>query len=393
VASNDHKSLSDIWKLRSRGKSDSKRQKELVKKAIKDGKSDLITQYDVVSTDGNKKIKIPIRFLEQYRFKYGKSNKSSGAGQGVDTKPGQKFRINPDAKQKGAKGNKAGNEEEDLTYDAEASIDEIVEILLEDLNLPWLEEKQQTIIETEDEEMTSIEKKGVYSALDKKRTLLNNIKRHAAKGSAKIGAFSNDDLRFKTWEPEIEYHSNAAIYMMMDRSASMEEEKTKVAKTFFFWMVQFLKRKYKKIDLIFIAHDASAKIVDEEQFFKVSASGGTTCSTAYQLALDTIKERHPSDMYNTYVIHFSDGDNYADDNEKCIDIAHQMLPLVSLLGYGEITGGRFQSWISEESLLSTMFSQSIRSKKFISMKFNEQTNVFDKLKEFLTLGAPEKSSK
>jgi sporulation protein YhbH len=393
MASNDHKSLSDIWKLRSRGKSDSRRQKELVKKAIKEGKGGLVTQYDVISTDGNKKIKIPIRFLEQYRFKYGNSNKSSGAGQGVDTKPGQRFRINPDAKQKGSGSGQAGNNEEDLTYDVEASIDELVDMLLEDLNLPWLEEKQQTEFETENEELTSIEKKGIYSTLDKKRTLMNNIRRHAAKGEAKVGKFSNDDLRFKTWDPEVEYHSNAAIYLMMDRSGSMEDEKTQIAKTFFFWMVQFLKRKYKKIEIVFVAHDVKATIVEQESFFKLSSSGGTNCSSAYELALKNIQENHPPDLYNNYVFHFSDGDNYVEDNEKCIDAAHQLLPLVSLLGYGEIYAGRFSSWVAEDKLLSKMFSDSIRSKKFISLKFTEESNIFEKLKQFLSLGATEKSEK
>ena len=65
-----------------------------------------------------------------------------------------------------------------------------------------------------------------------------------------------------------EYSSSAAVYMLMDRSGSMTSERKDIAKTFYFWMVQFLKRKYKKIDLVFIAHDVKAYEVSEKDFFE-----------------------------------------------------------------------------------------------------------------------------
>ena len=58
------KNLSDIWNLKKRGKRDSDRHKELLKKAIKQNSKEIITQYDLVTTDGDKKVKIPIRFLD-----------------------------------------------------------------------------------------------------------------------------------------------------------------------------------------------------------------------------------------------------------------------------------------------------------------------------------------
>ena len=41
-------SLSDIWRLKRRGKRDSERHKELIKDAIKKHGKDLITQYDTI---------------------------------------------------------------------------------------------------------------------------------------------------------------------------------------------------------------------------------------------------------------------------------------------------------------------------------------------------------
>ena len=74
--------LSDIWKLKRRGKRDSDRHKELIKKAIKENSRDLITQYDVITTDGTKKIKVPIKFLDQHKIKYGSISDKKKIGQG-----------------------------------------------------------------------------------------------------------------------------------------------------------------------------------------------------------------------------------------------------------------------------------------------------------------------
>ena len=81
-------SLSDIWKLKQRGKRDSDRHKKLVNDAIRKNGKDLITEHNIITSDGDKKIKVPIRFLDRYKFKYGKLNNGSGTGQGLDVKEG-----------------------------------------------------------------------------------------------------------------------------------------------------------------------------------------------------------------------------------------------------------------------------------------------------------------
>ena len=80
----------------------------------------------------------------------------------------------------------------------------------------------------------------------------------------------------------------------------------------FFWLSHFCRRKYNNVDLIFIAHDVYAKIVPEENFFTISNSGGTMCSSAFKLALQNIKENHPIDaVQSTSPIAFS-ADRLAD---------------------------------------------------------------------------------
>ena len=45
--------LSDIWKLKRRGKRDSTRHKELIRDALRKNSREIIQQYDVVTTVGS----------------------------------------------------------------------------------------------------------------------------------------------------------------------------------------------------------------------------------------------------------------------------------------------------------------------------------------------------
>jgi len=379
-------SLADIWKLKRRGQRDSDRHKDLIKKAIRKNGKDLITQYNIIKSDGTKKVKVPIKFLERYKFKYGKFTPEKGTGQGADVKPGQTFRKGG-KKKKGKGTGEPGDEVGEKVYEAEVSIDELVDILLEQLNLPWMEPNASSEIEIENEEFSSIERKGILPNLDIKRTLIENLKRNAARGNAEIGNINEHDFRFKTWENEKEFHSNAAIYMMMDRSASMDKQKTDIAKTFYFWMVQFLKRRYKNIELIFIAHDSEAFICSEEEFFKISPSGGTKCSSAFKLAYEHMEDNHPPDSWNNYVFEFSDGDNWGDDNLIVLDYVLKMLPLVRAIGYGEIIPNDLKDypWYSEDRLLSKLLYEEVKRTRFVSIQLSTKEDVFMALKRFFNV--------
>ncbi len=376
--------LSDIWKLKQRSKRDSSRHKELVKRALKKNSKEIINQYDVITTDGDKKIKVPIKYLEQYKFKYGKLFDKKGAGQGLDGKKGTKYRIGKKP-QKGEKG-EPGEEEGEVAYE-EVTLDEMVDILIKELDLPWMDQKATSKIVATEDVFSSIEKKGLWSNLDIKKTLLNNIKRNISKKNDKlIGDFSNDDLRFKNWEEENEYSSDAAVYLLMDRSGSMDGEKTQIAKTFYFWMVQFLKRKYKKVELVFIAHDSVAREVSEKEFFSISSSGGTKCSTAFALALDIMKKRHPRSSYNNYLFEFSDGDNISFDNKKCYEIIQELLPLCRAIGYGEIIpDADYPHWFAEEKLLSYYLRTRINRTRFVSLSLTKKDDIFESLKKFFNI--------
>jgi hypothetical protein len=224
-------------------------------------------------------------------------------------------------------------------------------------------------LEVESEEFSSIEKVGIMPNIDIKKTILQNLKRNAAQGEAKVGNFKKDDIRYRTWDDEKIYHSNAAVYLMMDRSGSMDDKRTKIAKTFYFWLVQFLRRKYKHVQLVFIAHDYEAFIVEEEEFFKISADGGTQCSSAFRLAYEHMLANHPPERWNNYVFEFSDGDNWGNDNYKCVEYVKKMLPMTRAMGYGEILLEDRLGWQTSEGLLSNIFEKELNSSKFASFLF------------------------
>ncbi len=165
--------------------------------------------------------------------------------------------------------------------------------------------------------MTTSGAEASINNLDKRRTLLENIKRHAAKGRPAVGALDDSDLRFRVWNVRKRPFARAAVYMLMDRSASMTTEKRYIAKSFYFWLTRFLRLKYHEVDLVFISHDVDAHVVSEHDFFTISSSGGTRCSSAYHLALRHIREYHPPGKWNLYTFHFSDGENLSHDNPRC----------------------------------------------------------------------------
>jgi uncharacterized sporulation protein YeaH/YhbH (DUF444 family) len=77
---------------------------------------------------------------------------------------------------------------------------------------------------------------------------------------------------------------------MMDVSGSMGDEQKEIVRTESFWInLMAEKSQYKDIEVRYIIHDATAKEVDEETFFKTRESGGTLISSsAFKLCREII---------------------------------------------------------------------------------------------------------
>ncbi|WP_307340518.1 DUF444 family protein [Caldalkalibacillus uzonensis] len=124
-----------------------------------------------------------------------------------------------------------------------------------------------------------IRKKGILGNLDKRRTIMESLKRNARQGRTDV-QITEEDLRFKTWQEQMNPSSTAVVLAMMDTSGSMGTFEKYMARSFYFWMVRYLRRKYSQVKVVFIAHTTEAKEVTEDQFFTKVESGGTRCSAA-----------------------------------------------------------------------------------------------------------------
>src|SRR5207245_3481072 len=103
-----------------------------------------------------------------------------------------------------------------------------------------------------------------HSNHDKRRTILENLRRNARSGEPGFRGLTNDDLRFRTWEPTIVEDNNAVIIAMRDVSGSMGEFEKYITRSFYFWMVRFLRTTYANVEIVFITHHTEAREVDEE---------------------------------------------------------------------------------------------------------------------------------
>src|SRR5690606_27493701 len=232
--------------------------------------------------------------------------------------------------------------------------------------------------------------------LDKRRTLFEHLKRQASKGEARIGQLDDEDLRYRTWRESRRPASRAAVYMMMDRSGSMGSGKRYIAKGFFFWLVRFLRLKYHRVELIFIAHDVEAEVVSEHDFFTVAASGGTRCSAAYRLALQHLKEIHPASSWNNYAFHFTDGENLPADIGRSAALMEELADHCRMVGYGETKYGDWGSFYrppavtgagaSGKRATSPLFEAfaGLGRKNLVLTCIDHRDEIYRALQEFLT---------
>ncbi len=371
------------WSLQRKGIVDQDRHKERVKDAIKKNLGSIVSNESIIMSKGRKQVKIPMRALDEYKFRFDyRKKKHVGQGDGK-TKVGDV--IGQENQQGQGQGSgEAGNNPGQDFYEADVNVDEIAALIFEDLQLPFLEEKAKQAVQSKTTKFTEIRRVGAMSNLDKRRTILENIRRTAREeGIAKLGKFKKEDMRYKSWEEELKYESNAVIIAMMDVSGSMSEFKKYIARSFYFWMVRFLRTKYDQVQIVFISHHTEAKEVTEEQFFTQGESGGTVVSSAYKLALDIIAERYPPGDWNIYPFHFSDGDNYYSDNDEAVKLADKLIETCNLFGYGEIGEEGGSAYRRASGALLSIFEDRIKNKdRFIGVRIDEKEDVYPALKKF-----------
>jgi uncharacterized sporulation protein YeaH/YhbH (DUF444 family) len=287
----------------------------------------------------------------------------------------------------GSEGSPDGEGEDDFRF--ALSREEFVDLFLEDLELPDLAKRRVVNAEALVYHRAGYSVSGSPANLALNRTVRNSLSRRIALHRPKpeelqalrdaIEALDPDDevkrraleeelarkqrrtgvipyidpldVRYRRFESHPKPVAQAVMFCLMDVSGSMGEREKDLAKRFYMLLHLFLKRRYEKVDIVFIRHTHDAQEVDEQEFFYSRQSGGTIVSTALDKMLEIQKARYATADWNIYAAQASDGYTQSGDARRCVEMLNaDVMPLCQYYAYIEILDEReMEVFASEES--------------------------------------------
>lgn len=369
-----------------RGSEDRRRHRQLVEEAIKKNIGRIVAEESIIGQSGNRKIKIPIKGLKEYQFLYGKNQPRVGSGDGEE----ERGDLLEDGQADKILGTGPGNDPGEDIYETEITLDELINYLFDDLNLPYLERKKLMEIESESRHKVSgYRQKGPPPRLARRKAVIEKLKREQGLRRSETGGddeeketdgdqripFREEDLRYRRLRETTRLESNAVVICIMDTSGSMDQTKKYLARSFYFLLYQFIRLKYVQVEVVFIAHSTEAKEVNEQEFFHKVESGGTYISSGYQKALEIIEARYPPAKWNIYAFHCSDGDNWEEDNAKAVEMGSRLCKVCNLFGYGEI--------MTSSSGIRRLFREEITDPNFALVTIDNREEIWPALQRLL----------
>ncbi|MDP6875822.1 MAG: YeaH/YhbH family protein [Alphaproteobacteria bacterium] len=353
---------------------------------IKEALNNSIRDRKLGDVSNGEDLSIPSKGIDEPRLRG-----STTEGHRGRVLPGNKEFVTGDQIKKPEKGGKGAGKEGSAEGESEdefrftLSRDEFLELFFEDLELPDL-------IKTDLRETTSVvyqragfAREGTPANLDVMRTMRNSLGRRIAlnrpdmdavamlqeqiealeecteptaedrtrldalyeeleslQRRQKIVAYIDPvDVRYRQRKPVPQPNTQAVMFCLMDVSGSMGEREKDLAKRFFVLLHLFLKRRYERIEVVFIRHTHEAQEVDEETFFYSRQSGGTVVSTALTKMMEVVRDRYPTDTWNIYAAQASDGENFSGDSKTCSQLlAEEVIPVCQYYAYVEILDER-----------------------------------------------------
>ncbi len=371
-----------------RSAGDRQRHRQKVREAVRENIADLIAEESIIGKNKDKVIKVPIRGVKEYRFIYGEN--ASGVGQGDGNSEKGQIIGKTDGTGQGQREDKAGDQPGVDYYETDVTLEELIEIMFEDLELPDMERKMlREVMSDRLGKRKGFRRAGIRIRLDKKRTVKSRIKRRLASTTRQDDAqmeeeerfpFRKEDLVYRHLVEDVRPESNAAVLCIMDTSGSMDTLKKYLARSFFFMLYQFVCTKYRNVEIAFIAHHTEGREVTEEEFFYKGESGGTFISSGYNKALEVIQARYHPSLWNLYAFHCSDGDNFDSDNPAALKAAQELCDLCNLFGYGEIKplGSRYY-----ESSMLNIFRR-LEADNFQTVLIERKEDIWPSFKTFMS---------
>ena len=387
-------------RLNPKGKSLANRQR-FIRRArgeIKDAVQKSLKDRTVSDFAKNQKISIPTKSTKEPHFRHD----PAAGGEHERVLPGNKEFSEGDQIKKPRQGDGQGRGKDASTggeFDDDFSFtlsqDEILDIFFEDLELPNLIKTSLKEIKTYTWRRAGLTTSGSPNQINLVRTMRNSFGRRLAMRrpkeeeieemrqrllSLQCGATPDSDkrdeiaeleeeiarlehrrrwvpfldpvdVRFNSFQQDPVPTSQAVMFCLMDVSGSMGEREKDLAKRFFMLLHLFLKRRYDRLDIVFIRHTHDAQEVDEHTFFYSRQSGGTIVSTALEEMKKIVADRYATGEWNIYAAQASDGYTQTGDASRCVDMLNQdLMPICQYYAYIEILDEReMEVFSSEES--------------------------------------------
>lgn len=286
--------------------------------------------------------------------KIGKNGMPGGKGQGGPGETGEGD---------GA-GEGAGANQEEI-WGPPITRSEIARIFDEDKYvLPNLKDIGNETIIRNDIKWTTLSRTG--NKLHPRRTLIGGIKEAAIEkgedATPEDVVLDPKVQRYHSWENDEEPHANAVIIYLIDVSGSMGDKERGIARTANFYLSTIIQHKFGMLNAhlrgqefsddnfgdgveeIFVVHDDGADEVNEHYFYHTNRGGGTKISTGYALIENILEglgskiknKKYPPKEWNVYVYHYTDGDNWMQDDSTVLGIFERMEPKVNEIGIVQI---------------------------------------------------------
>ncbi|WP_041535149.1 YeaH/YhbH family protein [Parvularcula bermudensis] len=421
-------------RLNPKGKSLANRQRFLrrAKTQIKDAVAKSLKDRSVKELEKSGKISIPSKSTAEPRFRL---DPASGRREHVhpgnkEFAQGDRLRKPPSSRGRGGKeASDSGDGEDNFSFTL--TQDEFLDIFFEDLELPNLVKTSLKDMTTWKHRRSGITVAGAPTNLNLVRTMRNAQGRRLALGrpsSQEISELKERlfaleviaqpteeqraeqqavltkleelearrrwapyidplDVRYNAFTPEPVPMTAAVMFCLMDVSGSMGEREKDLAKRFYMLLYLFLKRRYEKVEVIFIRHTHHAEEVDEETFFYSRQSGGTIVSTAIEVMQDIQRERFPTGQWNIYVAQASDGYTQPGDAKRCVELLNtEVLPIIQYYAYIEILDEREMDVFSDPDAGAELWRayRSISDNRFAQTRIAHPRDIFPVFRELFS---------
>lgn len=357
---------------------DHQRFRQIVKGKIRDDLRKFLSKGELIGKEGKHLISIPVPSIDTPNFRYGDNSGGVGIGEGEE---------GDGVGQGQGKGSQGGTDQGQHIMEVDLTLDELAELLGEELGLPRIEPKGKHTITTIKDRYSGIRNVGPNSLRHFKRSYREALKRQIALGqydpTNPVIIPEKRDIRYRSWKETKAPQSNAAIIFMMDVSGSMGAEQKELVRLEAFWIDTWLRKNYEGIETRYVVHDVHAKEVDKHTFFHLREDGGTKISSAYKIARQIIETSYNPQEWNTYVFHFSDGDNSSEaDSRECVRLVREhILPASNLFGYCQVA-----SAYGSGNFINVVHEHLRKDEKVLTSRVNGKDDIYDSIKTFFGKG-------